>query len=155
MSHSIDNETGHLLVDGVRVYAALDRGLLHGMVRATNRETFVQNALTVGLMVLDADENAIPHQNVTITEMGPLVLTPAVLDEDMEVLTPAVVDNRFHANFWLNQYATDAGDWEAFALSWTANGSPAAVNANEEGVAYNGIELIDPATVSSPSNVLL
>lgn len=37
----------------------------------------------------------------------------------------------------------------------TQNGQPVDPNNTEEGVSYGGIELIDPLTVSSPSNVLL
>jgi len=35
------------------------------------------------------------------------------------------------------------------------NGQPVVPNHNEEAVAYQGIELIDSATVTTPSNILL
>jgi len=164
-----------LIVNGIRVYAALSGGNLWCMVRATDKATFDAQALSVKLKVytnpaqpevLDEDGNVvtpavpasgplIPAKGITITEIGPLVLTPAVLDAEGTVVTPAVMDNRYHANFWLGPAAVARGEWEGWGVLWSIHGADATPNHLEEGVGYGGIELIDPMTVSSASNVLL
>lgn len=166
----------HLEVDGVRVYAAMDRGNLWCMVRTPDKATFDAQALAVGLKVytnpaqpavidpetqevitpaVEASGPLIPAHGVTITEIGDLVLVPAVLDAEGNVTTPAVTDGRFHANFWLNSELVARGLWKQWAVAWTLNGYTVAANNQEQGIAFQGIELIDPATVSSPSNRLL
>jgi len=165
----------HLEVDGVRVYAALNGGVLACMVRATDQATFDAQALAVKLKVytnpaqdevLDEEGNVvtpavpasgplIPAPGVTITEIGPLVLTPGTYAEDGTEITPPVMDNRYHANFWIGPAGVERGAWKQWGIAWTQNGQPVNPNNAEEGVAYGGIELIDPLTVSSPSNVLL
>lgn len=159
-----------------RVFVALNGGVLSCMVRATNKEVFDAQCIPAGLKVytnpsqpavidpeteevitpaVEANGPLIPAPGVTISEFGPLTLVPAVLDEDDNVVTPAVVDNRYHANFWLSPELVQKGNWEQWALSWSAYGTEIQPNNNEEGVMRAGIELIDPDTVSSPSNVLL
>ena len=168
-------EQQHLEVEGFRVYAALSGGVLACMVRATDKATFDAQALAVKLKVhtkpaqdavLDEEGNVVtpavpasgalvPAKGITITEMGPLVLTPAVLDAEGTVVTPAVLDTRYHANFWLGPAAVARGEWEGWGVLWSIHGVDATPNHLEEGVEYGGIELIDPMTVSSASNVLL
>lgn len=166
----------HLEVDGVRVYAAMDRGNLWCMVRTPDKATFDVQALAVGLKVhtnpaqpavldpetqevttpaVEASGPLIPAQGVTITEIGDLVLTPTVLDAEGNVTTPAVTDGRFHVNFWLNSGLVAGGLWKQWAVAWTINGQPAVQNNQEQGMAFQGIELIDPTTVTSPSNRML
>lgn len=169
-------EQQHLEVDGVRVYVAVEGGRLWAMVRATDEDTFNAQALAVGLKVYQNPEQPavvdpetgevitpavpasgplVPAPGVTITEIGPLVLTPGTYDEEGHELTPPVMDNRYHANFWLGPAAVERGAWKLWGVAWTQNGQPVNPNNAEEGVSYGGIELIDPLTVSSPSNVLL
>ena len=176
MAYSIDPDTGHLLVDGQRVYAAIRGGILHCMCRATDKATFWQQAELVGLVahenpgapaVIDPETGeeitpAVPPsgplrpvQGVTITEIGHYVITPGTYDEDGNELTPPVLDSRWHVNFWLSHELVQKGDWEQFALAWTINGQPVDPMKDEEAIEYGGIELIDPNTVKSPSNMLL
>ena len=117
------DEVKHLEVDGVRVYAAMDRGNLWCMVRTPDKATFDAQALAVGLKVymnparpavldpetqevitpaVEASGSLIPAHGVTITEIGDLVLVSAVIDDESNIITPAVTDERYHANFWLN-----------------------------------------------------
>jgi hypothetical protein len=158
-----------------RLYVSIEGGRLWAMVRATDQATFDQKALEVGLKVytnpaqdevLDEEGNVvtpavpasgplIPAPGVTITEIGPLVLTPGTYAEDGTEITPPVMDNRYHVNFWLSPAIVERGLWMQWALDWTENGQPGTPNHAEESVVYEGIELIDPLTVSSPSNVLL
>ena len=163
------------MTDEPRLYVSIEGGRLWAMVRATDQATFDQKALEVGLKVytnpaqdevLDEEGNVvtpavpasgplIPAPGVTITELGPLVLTPGTYAEDGTEITPPVMDNRYHVNFWLAPRFVERGLWMQWALAWTENGQPGTPNHAEESVVYEGIELIDPLTVSSPSNVLL
>lgn len=151
---SYDDE-GRLLIDDTRVYAALSGGKLSVMVRATDRATFFAVAEQVGLVEADEDGNVAPIRDVTITELGPYVITPATFDEDGNELTPAVLDNRYHVNFWLGPTVVERNQWQAWLLQWMENGEAAQPNKDEASVGLSGIELIDPATIKSPANVLL
>src|SRR6056297_3364057 len=162
-------------VDGRRVYVALEGGRLWAMVRATDKATFDQKALEVGLKVyrnpaqpevLDEDGNEvtpaveasgplIPASGVTITEMGPHVLVVGTYDEDGNEVTAPVLDNRYHVNFWIGPNLVERGLWKQWALAWTQAGQPGTPNNQEESVVYEGIELIDPLTVTSPANRML
>ena len=176
MSH-YTNETGRLIIvqddTETPVFAQVKGGTLHCMVRATDKDTFDAMAISVGLLVrenpgipemVDADGNVIrpaepasgdyvPAPGATITKIGPHVITPAVVDDEGNVTTPAVMDERYHANFWLP--ATQGGAWEALCVQWMSNGSDGQSNAAEAGKVYQGIELIDPLSISTPANVLL
>lgn len=69
----MDGLANHLEVDDTRVYVSIQGGRLHAMVRATDKDTFDEKALEVGLKV---------HTNPA---------QPAVIDpETEEVITPAV-----------------------------------------------------------------
>ena len=167
----------HHKVDGVRAYVRLDGGLLSCMIRAADKATFDKQALAVGLKVyqnpaipaefdeetgeiiipaVEASGPLIPAPGTTITEIGPVTLTPGAYDEKGNEQTPPVMDKRFHANFWLAPWLVERGLWKQWAVAWGQNGQKTvAPNKAEDAVSYNGIELIDPITVSSPSNVLL
>lgn len=172
----MNTEPQHLEIDGTRVYATLEGGRLWAMIRATDKATFDQKALEVGLKVhsipavpaiIDpvteevlfpaepASGPLIPASGVTITEMGPHVLVPGTYDADGTELTPPVLDNRYHVNFWLGPHLVDRGNWKQWALAWTMNGQAGTPNTAEESVVYSGIELIDPITVTSPANRML
>lgn len=158
-----------------RLYVSIEGGRLWAMVRATDEATFNTQALAVGLKVytnpaqpevLDEEGNVITPAveasgplisapGVTITEIGPHTLVPATYDEEGNEVTPAVVDSRYHVNFWMAPWLVERNTWEQWALTWTQNGQPGTPNHAEESVVYEGIELIDPLTVTSPSNVLL
>lgn len=162
-------------IDDTRVYITIEGGRLWAMVRAMDKATFDAKALEVGLKVhtnpaqpevLDEEGNVlspaveasgplIPAPGVTITEMGSHVLTLGTYDEDGNEVTPPVLDNRYHVNFWLAHSLVERGLWKQWALAWTANGQPGAPNHTEESVAFQGIELIDPQTVTSPANRML
>ena len=163
-------------VDGIRVFVAIEGGRLRAMIRATDQATFDAQALAVGLKVyanpaipsvvdpetnevitpaVDASGPLIPAGGTTITELGPFVLTPAVLDDDGNEIAPAIVDSRYHVNFWLSPEVVEDGKWKEWAVAWSMYGHPAEPNKTEVAVEFQGIELIDPLTVASPSNTLL
>jgi hypothetical protein len=149
------HEDGSVWVDGVRCYVAIENGILRAMIRAENKMTFDGAALSVGLRYLNDEGEVATPRSVTITELGPYVITPATHDAEGNETSPAVVDNRYHVNFWIDLARADELLWQQWAPQWTTNGQVASANASEVAYAYNGVELIDPMTVSSPSNVLL
>ena len=67
------------------------------MYKSTDKTTWDAFALSSGL----ATENEgvlYPAPNVLIDEIGPIVITPAVYDEDGDIIEPAVVDDTWHVN---------------------------------------------------------
>jgi hypothetical protein len=70
----------------------------------SSRQLFIDGMTTTAfpdgsmLATLDENGNLIPHQGVIIDEIGPITKTPAVLDEDGDVVTPAVVIAGHHVN---------------------------------------------------------
>ena len=151
MTHT--DETGRLYVNDIPVYAKLSGGVLHVMTRAVDEATFNQVALEVGLVV-DSNGVLVPADGITVTHIGPYVITPGTYDDEGVEITPPVLDNRFHVNFWLSPEVVERGTWEAWILEWMA-GTPGSPNANEVSVANLGIELIDPMSIQTPANVLL
>lgn len=70
----------------------------------SSRELFVTGMTTTALpdgsmlATLSEDGNLIPHEGVIIDEIGPITKVPAVLDEDGDIVTPAVVIEGHHVN---------------------------------------------------------
>ena len=70
----------------------------------SSRDLFVTGMTTTALpdgsmlATLSEDGRLIPAPGVIIDEIGPVVKTPAVLDEDGEIVTPAVVVEGHHVN---------------------------------------------------------
>ncbi|MEC7763397.1 MAG: hypothetical protein VX874_15955 [Pseudomonadota bacterium] len=160
----------------VEVFAAFDGGSLRCMTRSPDRATFESVALSVGLMeyanagspeLRDAETGEVlreavepsgplrPLRGITIAHLGSLVLTPGTYDDEGDEVTAPVLDTRHHANFWLPPHMVERGLWKKWAIAWSHHGEQVAEsNKAEDALALNGIELIDPATVASPSNVL-
>ena len=143
----IEQREDGLYVDGVKVFVRLSAGMLHCMVRAVDEKTFWVQAQAVMLVEDDPDRGLVARKGITVQPLGPLY--------DTSGETPVLVDSRFHANFWLGPDWVERGDWAEWAWAWSVLGSDADANKDETAKAYNGIELIDPATVSTPVNVLL
>lgn len=155
-------------IDGTQAYVSIIDGMLHANIRATDRETFRAQAQAVGLMVEQQDDEGNTvlrvHRNVDLTEEQPdladprsapmprIVLDPGEMDGDGNYTVQPTFDSRYHANFRLNRYATEAGAWHSWAKAWTLSGTQATPNAAEQSMELQGIELIDPDSISSPSN---
>ena len=82
---------------------------------------------------------------ILIDDIGPIVITPAVIGPDGTVITPAVMDNAYHANVRvLRPYITEVdedGDLvEIDVCAVLAEGA-------------TGVEWIDPADVTSPDRI--
>jgi hypothetical protein len=69
------------------------------MYRATDEATWDAWAAIVSL-TYDGHPNG-----CYIDEIGPVVVTPAVVGPDGEIITPAVMDDRYHVNVRLTQIA--------------------------------------------------
>ena len=83
--------------------------------------------------------------DILVDEIGPIVTTPAVLDEDGEIVTPAVVDDHWHTNVRVLRPVITTTDEEGTV---TEIDVCAVLAQGGEGVAW-----IDPDTVSSPSRI--
>jgi len=173
---SYEQREDGLYVNDERVYANLSGGMLHIMLRALSKDVFDSQALMVGMFVysnegsdavLDIETGEViqeavppsgplvPAKGITVTEIGTHVLVPAVYDDEGNEVTPAVVDDRYHVNAWLSPETTARGEWINWIEQWMANGTLAEQNKSEVALKYQGIELIDPSTIGTPTNVLL
>ena len=171
MSINIGTEEAPVLVN-----VALSGGMVDAYVRATDRATFDAAALVAGLTyevmetVVDEETGEETQQptgeirvarGVEIHHIGPVEITPAVLDEEGNVATPAVMDTRHHVNFRMGEPAisrTDADGllWQKWAAQWTAAGADdTQINNAEEGKVMLGVSLIDPDTISSKAQSIL
>lgn len=70
--------------------------------------------------------------NILLDEIGPIVVTPAVYDEDGDIVTPAVIDEAWHVNL---RTLSDTVDCAALAAG------------NDD------VEWIDPTLVSVPDRI--
>lgn len=101
------------------------------MYKSTTKETWDAFALSSGLAV-DQDGSIYPAENVLIDEIGPIVTTPAVYDEDGDIVTPAIVDESWHVNIRLTS--------DSFDILALAAGDA-------------DTEWIDPSEVSTPTRI--
>lgn len=171
MSINIGTEDSPVLVN-----VALSGGMVDAYVRATDRDTFEAAALIAGLKyevmqtITDPDTGEETTQGtgeykvakgVEIYPIGPVVITPAVLDEDGNVTTPAVMDTRHHVNFRMGEPAVSRSDedgllWHKWAIYWTMQGADdTQINNAEQGKVMLGVSLIDPDTISSKARKVL
>jgi hypothetical protein len=156
----------------------------------SSRDLFVTGMTTTALpdgtmlATLDDNGNLIPHAGVIIDEIGPITKTPAVLDEDGNVITPAVVVEGHHVNLvaWgemaqmltmgppdaegnptqLPQYDADGNLLSVFERTNILSLIPGLewTGLPSDGVppgwiGPNGVVLFDPAAVSSRARVFL
>ncbi|WP_396190323.1 hypothetical protein, partial [Flavobacterium sp.] len=78
-----------------------------------------------------------------IDEIGPIVTTPAVIGEDGEIVTPAVMDDRHHVNVRIVHLPYTVAPDETVVTRTMAD--LAAGNTQ--------VEWIDPATVDNPRRI--
>lgn len=136
------------------------------MGRATSREIMHSTLVQAKLMFLDLVTGQITYgRDVDAAEEQPyaydprsahmprIVLTPGTYDEEGNELTAPTFDSRYHANILLGPDIVARGTWKEPLLNYYVNGALVGEK-NAEEVAYEvgGVELIDPATIRSPSN---
>ena len=85
--------------------------------------------------------------------MPRIMLTPGTYDAEGNELTAPTFGARYHANILLGPAIVARGTWKEPLLNYYHNGALVGEK-NAEEVAYevSGVELIDPATIRSPSN---
>lgn len=161
----------------VEIYASQSGGFVDFCLRAKDYQTWVRAALNQKLLYQDPITETDPetgeetvigfHDEIKvsrgahITEIGPIELVPAVLDEEGEVISPAIIDNRFHLNMRITEPLLSKSDedgyplWKKTALLWMSYGRPAKPNSEEKAKEVVGVEMIDPDTIKNPDRVWL
>ncbi len=132
--------------EDVTVFVAINGGYVDCICRAESQEAWEAAALADHLLSEDAQGNLIPIEGATIDVLGPVELAPAVLDAQGDVVTPAVMDERYHVNLRLHPDLP----WQPIAINWTENGiADPDNNAGEQALLLDSVALIDPDTVAS------
>jgi len=109
---------------------------------------------SLGVLV-DGDEGVVPAQGANISDIGKIVITPAVLDENGDVITPAVMTTQVHYNVRVTgNEVLETSLQKDYDDAVTAN-SKAPSNKNEAAYRHKGAQFIDVETISIPTNVWL
>jgi hypothetical protein len=111
------------------------------MYRATDEATWDAWAAIVSLTYEDRSNGCY------IDEIGPVVVTPAVVGPDGDITTPAVMDDRYHVNVRLTQIAGPRPD--PLPEDYVPQGHDPAVLTQ----GGPGVEWIDPVTVNNPRRI--
>ena len=157
MSHITQDKNG----DDVEVLLSYGGGIVDTLLRADSMADWVAGAYYYGLLIADDEGDVKPAPGVDIDYVGSVVLTPAVLDAEGNVTTPAVTDDRLHINLRISGAALAKVDadgypkWKSMALAWKSYGTAATPNNAEVGLSFSGVTQIDPATVIQPKRVWL
>ena len=131
------------------------------LIRAIDRDTFLAVGESQDILSVGENGEIIPNPGVHVDEIGPHERVPAELDADGNIVTPAVVDTRWHVNIRISDPATDKPDpvdpsmkkFEGMMNRWKNNGRTGKNNASEKSWNLNGVELVEG--VQSPSRVWL
>jgi len=152
--------------NAIPLLASWQGGRILMMGRATSRTVLHNTLIAAKLMFLDLvtgqitygrDVDAAEEQpyayDPRVAPMPRIMLTPGTYDEDGNQLTAPTFDARYHANILLGPGIVARGTWKAPLLNYYYHGALVGEK-NAEEVAYEvgGVELIDPATIRSPSN---
>lgn len=163
MSYNLGTEEEPIIV-----FVELVGGMLDATIRCDSMAAFTSAAVYAELMYEVLDENGAgtgefkAARGVDISHIGPVVVTPAVLDAGGVEITAAVMDTRHHVNFRLSEPAISSVDefgvikWHKWAMAWMLEGAAdTARNKAEDGMKQFGVTLLDPATFSSRQRVFL
>jgi len=153
--------------NAIPLLASWQNGRILMMGRATSREVMHSTLVQAELMFLDLATGQITYgRDVDAVEEQPyaydprsapmprIVKTPGTYDAEGNELTAPVFDSRYHANILLGPGIVARGTWKEPLLNYYYHGALVGEK-NAEEVAYKigGVELIDPATIRSPSNM--
>lgn len=111
----------------------------------------------LGWLIDDPDENGngkISAPGVDLSLIGSVVVVPAIYDENGNLITPVVMDDRYHVNVRLDP-AKWAHQSDLMGEAKTENVPSSNQNKNEQGWKYRSMTFIDPATFASPINIWL
>lgn len=74
------------------------------------------------LHTIDEEGNLIPNYKFSITEIGFRVLDQAIYNEEGEVITPSVIDNKWHVDvLWYNLESHPEG-WVDYSIDIDSEG---------------------------------
>jgi len=155
MSEIIQDADGN----DVTVFISTASGFVDAICRADTKAAWEAAALSQNLLVDDPERGLIPAPGANIDVLGPVVITEAVLDDEGNEVTPAVMDTRYHVNLRIAEPMLSAVNsegflkWKVTAINWTTYGQPETGNKSEAGVRLASVTLIDPATINSPARV--
>jgi hypothetical protein len=141
----------------------------------SSRELFITGMTTTTfpdgstLATLSEDGNLIPHEGVIIDEIGAIEKTPAVMNPDGSIQTPALMVPGFHVNLMATGELADmltAGCPAAGTIFERTNISSLMPGMKWDAVTKDGVpagfvqpdtgvRLFDPADVKSPARVFL
>jgi hypothetical protein len=113
-------------------------------------------ALAKNLMVIEPETSAPEDARGANFFDVTVVLVPAVLDADGEVITPALLDPGYNCNLRIGEPLVSKKDesgwflWELLLLEWTGIGVEGTVNEKVPGVAVSGVSLVDLSRVATP-----
>jgi len=153
--------------NAIPLLASWQNGRILMMGRATSREVMHSTLVQAELMFLDLATGQITYgRDVDAVEEQPyaydprsapmprIVKTPGTYDAEGNELTAPVFDSRYHTNILLGPGIVARGTWKEPLLNYYYHGALVGEK-NAEEVAYKigGVELIDPATIRSPSNM--
>lgn len=157
MAITIENELG----EEVEVFLTYN-GFVDAIVRADTKDDFDAAALAYGIYRQVTDEETgvtsnVPNPGVNVSVLGPVVITAGEYDEEGNVITEPVLDNRYHVNLRLAGESLNVMDanglprWKNMGIAWTVTGTDDAnPNKNEVGKVLQKVCLIDPDTVATP-----
>ncbi|TKZ21171.1 hypothetical protein FAP39_07015 [Shimia litoralis] len=136
----------------ISVFVHEQGAMVEAMLRAPNQTTFDTAAQQIGLLV-QADGQWVPAPGIDIFRIGKITKTPAQYDVNGIEIAAAVFFPEYHVNLKLGHSAVAKGLWKKWAISWSQAGTVETSHNTETGKSLNGITLIDPSSVSSPSSV--
>lgn len=143
--------------DNVAVYAAWSNGGTHMelYLRAVDMATLEAGLIDAGLKVADEDLGVVEARHVSVWDTGLIETSPAVYSTDgLTVVTPASYAPQAHVNvriYWDALTEDEQASFIATAMAWTVTGVVTEGNKGENGALRNGVEMLDPASISSPS----
>lgn len=108
------------------------------MYKATTKAAWDAYAASVHLTA-----DGMPVDAIYIDEIGPIVTTPAVIGEDGEIVTPAVMDDRHHVNVRVVN----------LPQSVDAEGTVTVTTMADLATGTADVEWIDPALVDNPRRI--
>jgi len=150
----------------IPLLASWQGGRILMMGRATSRTVLHNTLIAAKLMFFDLvtgqitygrDVDAVEEQpydyDPRSAHMPRIMLTSGTYDDDGNQLTAPTFDARYHANILLGPDIVARGTWKEPLLNYYHNGALVGEkNADEVAYEVGGVELIDPATIRSPSN---
>ena len=150
--------------NSVQIYATERDGFVDTCIRATDRATWVQAALSQNLLyqepIYEKDQNT---GEATIVGYNDEIKASAganISEIGPAVISTAVVDSRFHLNMRIAEPLLSKVDasgyplWKATALLWMNVGQDVTqVNNQETAKVVSGVEMIDPDSIVNPDRV--